>query len=254
MSDVTIAMLTPKKVLYCAECGMPPEFCEYGPDFETHCSPWLLKFDFARYAKIHSSGTGDADSEDEGGDGETMTVEQRLIAFYKHYMPEKLDGIGKILDKYAGKEEQLFTALVKKYGPEPADLVDEDDEDDNSEGMKELSISDKKKRRGAGAKKAGAVDTRVIIQKVLRSRKKATTIVVGMETVPGVKPNLKDVSQAFSRRFAGSSSVKSTAKGTKEVIIQGDHTYDVAEFIVKQFKVDGCNVFLDDDGEFVPYE
>ena len=150
----------------------------------------------------------------------------------------------------------MFTALVKKYGPEPADLVDDDDEGDgdNADGMKELSLSDKKKRRGAGAKKGDAVDTRIIIQKVSRSRKKATTIVTGMETVPGVKPNLKDVSQAFSRRFAGSSSVKSTPKGTKEVIIQGDHTYDVAEFIVKQFKVDGCNVFLDDDGEFVPYE
>ena len=36
-------------------------------------------------------------------------------------MPEKLDGIDAILEKYAGKEDKLFVALVKKYGPEPED-------------------------------------------------------------------------------------------------------------------------------------
>jgi density-regulated protein DRP1 len=95
------------------------------------------------------------------------------------------------------------------------------------------------------------VDTRVIIQKIARNRKKAVTIVVGMDTVAGV--NLKDVSKAFSKRFAGSSSVKDGVKG-KEIIIQGDHMDDVAEMVVSKFKVPGDCVFLDVDGEFVPFE
>ena len=37
------ATLEPTVVLYCGKCGMPPEYCEYGPDFESHCDPWLLK-------------------------------------------------------------------------------------------------------------------------------------------------------------------------------------------------------------------
>jgi len=72
----------------------------------------------------------------------------------------------------------------------------------------------------------------------------------GMETVEGAK--LKDVSKAFSKRFAGSSSVKDGPKG-KEIIIQGDHMEDVAEMVVKTFNVPGSAVFLDFDGDIVPY-
>jgi len=69
---------------------------------------------------------------------------------------------------------------------------------------------------------------------------------VGMDTVPGLK--LKDASKAFSKRFAGSSSVKD-----KEIIIQGDHLEDVAEMIVNKFGVSADMVFLDLDGEFVSF-
>lgn len=165
----------------------------------------------------------------------------------------------------------MFQALVKKYGPEPEDPYyledDEDDDgkevaddDDDEEGDPEdaaaaatESSKSKKKRRGVGAKKTAKVDTRVVIQKISRNRKKATTVVVGMDTVPGIK--LKDVSKAFSKRFAGSSSVKDGTKGGgKEIIIQGDHMDDVAEMIVHKFHVPGNSVYMDIDGEFVPYE
>ena len=104
----------------------------------------------------------------------------------------------------------------------------------------------KNKRRGAAAKQVNKVDTRVIVQKISRNRKKAVTHIVGMDTVPGLK--LKEASKAFSKRFAGSSSVKD-----KEIIIQGDHLEDVAEMIVNKFGVNADAVFLDLDGEFVSY-
>lgn len=161
-----------------------------------------------------------------------------------------------LLEKYEGKEEKLFQALVKKYGPEPEDpyYMEEDDEEDedDEEGEEGADSKTKKKRRGVGAKKTTKVDTRVVIQKISRNRKKATTVVVGMDTVPDVK--LKDVSKAFSKRFAGSSSVKDGAKGRKDIIVQGDHMDDVAEMLVNKFGVPGEAVFLDIDGEFVPYE
>ena len=60
-------------------------------------------------------------------------------------MPDKLDGIDAILEKYEGKEDKLFLALVKKYGPEPDDPYyahddndsddDNDESDDDDEGM-----------------------------------------------------------------------------------------------------------------------
>ena len=30
------------KVLYCGVCGLPAEYCEFGPDFEK-CKPWLIQ-------------------------------------------------------------------------------------------------------------------------------------------------------------------------------------------------------------------
>lgn len=238
---------------------MPPEYCEYGPDFETHCNAWLLKNHPDEHARLKALRAGKGGGDDQDGAGESdvptrpWTTEERLTAFYEKYQPDKMDGVPALLEKYAGKENKLFTALVKKYGPEPEDpyMAAEADSDSDDEGdIANLSISDKKKRRGVGAKKTSKTDTRVIIQKISRNKKKAVTIIVGMDTVPGVK--LKDVSKAFSKRFAGSSSVKDTAGGGKEIIIQGDHCDDVAAMIVSKFKVPADSVYLDIDGEFVP--
>eukprot|EP00549_Striatella_unipunctata_P005148 CAMPEP_0118722222 /NCGR_PEP_ID=MMETSP0800-20121206/31229_1 /TAXON_ID=210618 ORGANISM="Striatella unipunctata, Strain CCMP2910" /NCGR_SAMPLE_ID=MMETSP0800 /ASSEMBLY_ACC=CAM_ASM_000638 /LENGTH=263 /DNA_ID=CAMNT_0006630315 /DNA_START=97 /DNA_END=888 /DNA_ORIENTATION=+ len=263
-------MVQPKNVLYCGPCGMPVEYCEYSPDFESHCTPWLKQ----KYPDLYAllPGRTAAGNDEKTADSKKerpWTTEERLRAFYEMYMPEKVDGIPALLEKYEGKEEKLFIALVKKYGPEPDDpYYDDDDDDDKDDGEdnneeeeqqqqqqqqhpEEDTKSNKKKRRGVGAKKVNKVDTRVVIQKLSRNKKKAVTVVVGMETVAGVK--LKDAAKTFSKRFAGSSSVKDTNAG-KEIIIQGDHMYDVAAMVVDKFSVPANSVYLDIDGEFVPYQ
>lgn len=228
--------------------------------------PWLKSTHPKIFTKLHgtkkvsSSGDGGGDGEEEGDSTpaptEPWTTRERLSAFYTEYMPEKLDGIDAILEKYEGKEDKLFVALVKKYGAEPedpfyaaADGSDvEDDDNEVTEQIKGLSVGgggkSKKLRRGAAAKTVNKVDTRVIVQKILRNKRKAVTHVVGMDTVPGIK--LKEASKAFSKKFAGSSSVKD-----KEIIIQGDHVEEVAEMIVGKFGVSADDVYLDLDGEFV---
>eukprot|EP00563_Minutocellus_polymorphus_P014649 CAMPEP_0181052390 /NCGR_PEP_ID=MMETSP1070-20121207/17565_1 /TAXON_ID=265543 /ORGANISM="Minutocellus polymorphus, Strain NH13" /LENGTH=273 /DNA_ID=CAMNT_0023131481 /DNA_START=49 /DNA_END=870 /DNA_ORIENTATION=+ len=265
-------LTTPVEVMYCGACGMPPEYCEYGPDFESHCDPWLCKTHPDIHSKLKAlrgavskagaAGSGDEDASDgEEGPAEPWTIEERLTAFYEKYQPDKVGDVPKLLEKYEGKYDKLFTALVKKYGPEPEDPYitanyagDSDSDEDGAEGdMAGLSLEgkkDRKKRRGAAAKRVQKQDCRVIIQKVRRQRKKAVTHVVGMDTVPDVK--LKDVSKEFRIKFAGSSSVKDTATG-KEIIIQGDHVDAAAALIVKKFKVPADAVFLDIDGEFVPF-
>ncbi len=245
-------------VVYCAKCGMPPEYCEYGPDYEAVCEPFLKKKHPDIYAALMAvkGKAEDNDSNDEALErpSEPWTVEERLTKFYEEYVPEKVSDVPSLLEKYAGKEDKLFMALVKKYGPEPEDPYyassDDEDEDDLAEGVAGMSVGNKK-RRGIKAKKAVKNETKVLIQKLTRNKRKATTVVVGMDTVEGVK--LKDVSKAFSKRFAGSSSVKDGPKG-KEIIIQGDHMEDVADMIATKFKVDGTCIFLDFEGEFVPYK
>jgi len=262
------------QVIYCTKCGMPPEYCEYGPDYERVCEPYLKR----KYPELYATlltlrgkgGSNNTNNNNDGNDGEKAvaveaptepwTTAERLTKFYELYVPEKISDVPSLLEKYAGKEDKLFLALAKKYGPEPEDpyyCLSEDDEDDEEDGelaedMDNLKVGGGgKKRRGIKAKKAVKSETRVLIQKVIRSKRKATTVVVGMDSVEGVK--LKDVSKAFSKRFAGSSSVKDGPKG-KEIIIQGDHMEAVAEMIANKFKVDGSSIYLDCDGGFVPYK
>eukprot|EP00573_Skeletonema_grethae_P008555 CAMPEP_0201702180 /NCGR_PEP_ID=MMETSP0578-20130828/35410_1 /ASSEMBLY_ACC=CAM_ASM_000663 /TAXON_ID=267565 /ORGANISM="Skeletonema grethea, Strain CCMP 1804" /LENGTH=259 /DNA_ID=CAMNT_0048189661 /DNA_START=5 /DNA_END=784 /DNA_ORIENTATION=+ len=258
MADIDVQSITsPSTILYCDACGMPPEYCEYGPDFETHCIPWLKKTHPDLLSRLHGGRSNKGDDNDEEEDATPRptapwTTRERLVAFYTEYQPDKLDGIDAILEKYSGKEDKLFNALVKKYGPEPEDPFylgsDSDDESDGgvTDQLEGINLGNKKKRRGAAAKKVNKVDTRVIVQKISRNRKKAVTHVVGLDTAPGIK--LKEASKAFSKRFAGSSSVKD-----KEIIIQGDHLEEVAAMIVDKFGVSGDAVFLDLDGEFVSY-
>ncbi|KAH9580957.1 Pleckstrin homology domain [Trypanosoma melophagium] len=46
-------------------------------------------------------------------------VRSRLERFMGKYNPEKVFSIDAILKAYTGREEEMFKALVKKYGPEP---------------------------------------------------------------------------------------------------------------------------------------
>jgi len=80
------------------------------------------------------------------------------------------------------------------------------------------------------------------------------TIVVGMDTVEGLK--LKDVAKDFAKRFAGAAALKDTIGGSggKEIVIQGDHMEDIAKMVCEKYKVNKNCVFLDIDGEFVGVE
>lgn len=256
-----MAQLEAVTVIYCNKCGMPPEYCEYGPDYERVCEPYLKKKYPELYVKLRSlrgeetDDNNEIETETKERPSEPWTIEERLTEFYDMYVPEKTSDVPALVEKYAGKEDKLFIALIKKYGPEPEDPYyassDDDEEDDElAEGMDDLQIKTKK-RRGIKAKKVVKSETRVLIQKVKTRGKKKSTVVVGMDTVEGVK--LKDVSKAFSKRFAGSSSVKDGPKG-KEIIIQGDHMEDVAAMIVNKFSVNCKCIFLDFDGEFVPFK
>jgi len=268
-------LLPMRHVLYCGACGMPPEYCEYGPDFETHCDPWLRKHHPAlRRELVEKRGSAKKAAADASGRKESAaaaadaakpprpnqpwTIEQRLIAFYEQYVPEKVDAVPSLLEKYAGKEEKLFEALTKKYGPEPKDPYfsdsegEDDDQDDDSDKNQDVAKSRTGKRRGASAKQtgeAGVFTGRVIVQKQAQKKKRTLTVVTGLEPALALHQHkLKDASKAFSKKFAGSSSVKD---GT--IILQGDHVLELAEMIVDKFQVPEECVYVDmGDGEPMP--
>lgn len=50
------------------------------------------------------------------------TNKKKLIAFYRVYNPDKVNNLDNILEKWSGRESQLFRRLVNKYKANPAVL------------------------------------------------------------------------------------------------------------------------------------
>lgn len=67
---------------------------------------------------------------------------ERLTAFYEKYNAEKIREVDVVLSKYKGKENQLFNALVRKYGPEPGDSNDESNDSNDEEPMSPIEEDD----------------------------------------------------------------------------------------------------------------
>ena len=65
----------------------------------------------------------------------------RLTNYYKKYNPDKIASLPNVLVKYKGKEHKLFSAIIKKYGPEPS-VMDNFNEGDLSEGEEGLEQGD----------------------------------------------------------------------------------------------------------------
>ena len=78
---------------------------------ERPAAPFFAKFE------LNKGGIGELGSDDE--DPETARIRRRLERFYEEYNPSKLSQVDQTLKTYAGREAELFDALIAKYGPEP---------------------------------------------------------------------------------------------------------------------------------------
>eukprot|EP01065_Artemidia_motanka_P026907 TRINITY_DN32144_c0_g1_i1.p1 TRINITY_DN32144_c0_g1~~TRINITY_DN32144_c0_g1_i1.p1 ORF type:complete len:391 (+),score=101.25 TRINITY_DN32144_c0_g1_i1:60-1175(+) len=57
----------------------------------------------------------------EGRPGVSPVQQRRLMRFFERYNPHRLPSVRPLLVEFAGREDVLFTGLVKRYGPEPPD-------------------------------------------------------------------------------------------------------------------------------------
>lgn len=51
-------------------------------------------------------------------------IRTRLVCMYRFYAPEKLPDVEAVLVKYKDSQAQLLASAVKKYGPEPHDVLE----------------------------------------------------------------------------------------------------------------------------------
>ena len=60
----------------------------------------------------------------------THPLRERILAFYRHYCPDKpASHVDYLLDKYAGNEDEVLEILKEKYGPEPIDFAPKNETD-----------------------------------------------------------------------------------------------------------------------------
>jgi len=130
-----------------------------------------------------------------------------------------------------------------------AEMMGETSLDDDVEGGEKK----KEKKKGGGAaalKKTAVVETKVIITRVQRQKKKFWTVVAGLETVADLK--IKDASKIFGKKFASGCSV-AESQGHKEVVIQGDVLFDLPAVLIGECKVSPSAIFILEDGVTRPY-
>ena len=92
-----------------------------------------------------------------------IDIRSRLVRFFEIYNPNQLEEIGfldKMLDTYSSEGEELFSRLVKQYGPEPDLLRPVSDSEPSpmraSAADNEAVIAVAKKKSMAGANAASA--------------------------------------------------------------------------------------------------
>lgn len=187
----------PVRVLYCAVCSLPAEYCEFGPDFEK-CKPWLI---------------------------------QNVPDLYPDLLKE---ANANDANKISG---QLQSTGISSLGGV-----------DGSSGGASTSKTEVKRLPGGKIKKKDKQE--VVIEKVVRNKRKSITTVKGLELF-GVK--LSDASKKLGKKFATGASVVKGPTEKEQIDVQGDISYDIVEFITNTWPdVPETAIFFIEDGKKVP--
>ncbi|KAL6898134.1 translation initiation factor SUI1 [Trichoderma evansii] len=102
------------------------------------------------------------------------------------------------------------------------------------------------KAEAAEQKQASKLASSVVtIKRIERNKKKFVTAVIGLEAF-GL--DLKKVAKDFGKKFATGSSVTKLPSGGEEIVVQGDVSDELEEFILEKYKdVPEDNIELVDD-------
>ncbi|XP_019431124.1 PREDICTED: translation machinery-associated protein 22-like isoform X4 [Lupinus angustifolius] len=176
----------PIRVIYCPICSLPPEYCEFGSDFDK-CKPWLI---------------------------------QNVPHIYPDLIKEANEND---IDKVADKLQSTGISSASKQ-----------------EVVKRLP--------GGKIKKKDRQE--VVIEKVVRNKRKCITTVKGLELF-GIK--LSDASKKLGKKFATGASVVKGPTEKDQIDVQGDIAYDIVEFITDTWPdVPEAAIFFIEDGRKVP--
>ncbi|KAK4742690.1 hypothetical protein SAY87_000691 [Trapa incisa] len=196
----------PVKVLYCAVCSLPAEYCEFGPDFGK-CKPWLIK---------------------------------NALDLYPDLLKETNErGIEKVSDQLqsVGISSGNDGAASDATHPVP---ISGETSTNKPEEVKRLPGGKIKKKE----------KQEVIIEKVVRNKRKCITVVKGLELF-GIK--LNDASKKLGKKFATGASVVKGPTDKEQIDVQGDISFDIVDFISEIWPdVPEAAIYFIEDGKKVP--
>lgn len=117
------------------------------------------------------------------------------------------------------------------------------------DAQKRAARDSQKKAAKAEAAEAKQADkmakSTITIKRIERNKKKFVTAVIGLENF-GL--DLKKVAKDLGKKFATGSSVTKVASGGEEIVVQGDVSEDLEEFLVEKYPdIPEDNIELVDD-------
>ncbi|XP_038985204.1 translation machinery-associated protein 22 isoform X1 [Phoenix dactylifera] len=192
----------PVRVLYCGVCGLPAEYCEFGPDFE-RCKPWLRQHAPDLYPDLLKEATEkEADK-----------------------AADQLQAVGISGEGGGGGEASSGTLIGAALGPK------------------------QEVKRLPGGKIKKKEKQEVVIEKIIRNKRKCVTVVKGLELF-GIK--LSDASKKLGKKFATGASVVKGPTDKEQIDVQGDIAYDIVEFLTETWpNVPETAIFFIEDGKKV---
>ncbi|OWM63401.1 translation machinery-associated protein 22 [Punica granatum] len=193
----------PVKVLYCAACSLPAEYCEFGPDFEK-CKPWLIK---------------------------------NAPDLYPDLLKEANE---KGVDKLSEQLQSVGISSSSGDGTASGGATSGETSTNKLEEVKRLPGGKIKKKE----------KQEVIIEKVVRNKRKCITVVKGLEMF-GIK--LSDASKKLGKKFATGASVVKGPTDKEQIDVQGDISLDIVDFITETWPdVPEAAIYFIEDGKKVP--
>ncbi|KAH7278480.1 hypothetical protein KP509_38G043600 [Ceratopteris richardii] len=149
---------------------------------------------------------------------------------------------------------ELYPALVKEESERAAEQLNGLDISSGPGRTEGSSTSEHKVDEEVKTLPGGKVKKKekpeVVVEKVVRNKRKCVTIVKGLDMF-GIK--LSDASKKFGKKFASGASVVKGPTDKEQIDVQGDFMYDIVDFIAETWKnVPGSSIYILEDGKKVP--
>jgi len=164
--------MNPPFVVYCKVCGLPPEYCEFGPSPEK-CKLWLQESSDI----ISTSQVEQIETEKEIQNEPKEEIEEKETVKEKEEKPKGKKGKAKAKAK-AKKESPVDEKQVQKT-PTPTPTPTPTVTDEKAATLAQLKLDEVKILPGGKVKKKEVPV--ICISRIQRNKRKYVTVVVGLE-------------------------------------------------------------------------